>query len=54
MQVNVGGMCENGNAVPSYGMGFFYNGFVMVIITFMKDTLVWNYIEGFVLDSKDI
>ena len=53
MQVNVGGMCENGHAVPSYGMSFFYNGFVMVIITFVKDTLVRNYIEGFVLDSKE-
>ena len=41
MQVNVGGMCKNGHTVPSYGMRFFYNGFVMVIITFVKDTLSW-------------
>ena len=53
MQVNVGGMCQNGHVVPSYGMSFFYNGFIMVIITFVKDTLVRNYIEGFVLDSKE-
>ena len=53
MQVNVGGMCQNGHEVPSYGMSFFYNGFFMVIVTFVKDTLVWNCIEGFVLNSKE-
>ena len=31
-------------------MSLCYNGFVRVI--FVKDTLIQNYIEGFVLDSK--
>ena len=41
MQVNVGAMCENGHVVPSYGMSFFYIGFMRVIIIFVKDTLSW-------------
>ena len=41
---------ENGHALPFYGMSLCYNGFVRVI--FVKDPLIWNYIEGFVLDSK--
>ena len=43
-------LCENGHALPSYGMSSCYNGFVRV--TFAKDTLIQNYIKGFVLDSK--
>ena len=43
-------LCENGHALPSYGMSLCYNGFIRVI--FAKDILIWNYIEGFVLDSK--
>ena len=43
-------LCENGHALPFYGMSLCYNGFIRVI--FVKDTLTQNYIEGFVLDSK--
>ena len=43
-------LCANGHALPSYGMSLCYNGFIRVI--FVKDTLIRNYVEGFVLDSK--